>query len=260
MRVSEISLILFGGIFVGCGGTTSGGEPSEVTAGRGNGTAVGGANAGQSSYTVGGSLGGGGASGTPTSRFAFCGSPPTSTDGLCLSSSDCANAPAYRCVLPGNAMAVCGTCQNPQKTCALDGDCSPGGICVEYTPTCACTAGTSTQCQAGCGASNPCPSGERCNASSRCEATPCTEDYTCGDAQRCTPASALADAHGCEPLPCSSGGYICPENTRCIGEPSSSTDHGCRKLGCAVDADCDCGMCISGQCETGPGYCSPLAP
>jgi hypothetical protein len=141
----------------------------------------------------------------------------------CLDDADC---PTMQfCWLPG--VAICGFCPDPTYECTTDDDCTDG-VCVEEPP--------------------PCPG---CPGPSRVCRPPCTSD-SCMTSTTCD----LGTGH-CVPDPCPDA-YACPVNQRCVGD--GGDDHGCAVLGCTDHDDCDCGVCASGSCYTGPGVCSgPVA-
>lgn len=154
--------------------------------------------------------------------------PPPPEHPSCRSTSECTGGAA--CV-PAGTPPGCGICQPATRECESRFACDPGYVCVEELARCACDGEPSSFCRPVC-AEGSCPEGERC-------------------------------ADVCEPIPCDEA-YACPANTFCAGpdaDPPGPVDaHGCARLGCESDADCDCGACVEGLCQSGPGYCQPPAP
>lgn len=157
--------------------------------------------------------------------------PPPPAFPPCTSSADC---PAGIACRPPSGPAPCGICRPTSRECEADAECGPGRVCAEHAEPCACSGDLSTVCTVDCRSaeSEPCAAGERCSVSDgRCRAISCTEGWACALNERCTPgADAATDAHGCS------------------------------RLECGDASDCDCGVCIEGRCEDGPGLCMPPVP
>jgi hypothetical protein len=60
----------------------------------------------------------------------------------------------------------------------------------------------------------------------------------CALEQRCNPDALLADANGCEPLPCDD--YVCAATERCDPEAVGANAHGCVVLHCAEPGGVEC--------------------
>lgn len=154
--------------------------------------------------------------------------PPPPEHPTCRSASECSGG--FPCV-PVGTPPGCGICLPTVRECEGRFSCEPGYVCVEEPTPCGCEPELSSFCRPVC-SEDGCLEGERC-----------------GDV--------------CEPIPCSEG-FGCPPNTYCPGpdeDPAGPVDaHGCARIGCAIDADCECGVCIDGLCQSGPGICQPPAP
>lgn len=155
-------------------------------------------------------------------------SPPPELPA-CRSASQCAEGEA--CVPPGASRGCGGACRTPMRECATDAECEAGSVCVEELIACSCDGGPDTVCRP------PCTAGS------------CLEGETCGPDGVCAPTS-------CE------DGYACPPNTACAapGDAGPEDAHGCVRRACDGDADCECGVCLDGQCFSGPGVCRLPAP
>ena len=153
---------------------------------------------------------------------------PPPEQPTCRSSSECSGG--IPCV-PAGTPPGCGICRPTTRECEGRFSCEPGYVCVEEPTPCGCEPELSSFCRPVC-SEDGCLEGERC-----------------GDV--------------CEPIPCSEG-FGCPPNTYCPDphdEPAGPIDaHGCARIGCAIDADCECGTCVEGLCQSGPGVCQPPAP
>lgn len=148
----------------------------------------------------------------------------------CTSSADCEGGIACR---PPSARDVCGICRPSSRECEADADCGPGGVCAERELPCSCEGEPDTICTIDCrtAESDPCAAGERCSTEDgHCRAISCAEGWACALNERCTPGAGASDAHGCARLECDDA------------------------------SDCDCGACIDGRCEDGPGVCMPPVP
>lgn len=155
--------------------------------------------------------------------------PPPPAFPPCRSSDDCEGG--IGCTPPG-APQVCGACRIATRECEEDADCGPGGVCTTRELPCACDQ-PDTVCAIDCrtAESDPCAAGERCASDGHCRAIPCTESWECAPNTRCDPSvDAATDAHGCARMTCESA------------------------------ADCDCGVCMDGICQDGPGVCMPPVP
>ncbi|HJK93158.1 MAG TPA: hypothetical protein RMH85_02375 [Polyangiaceae bacterium LLY-WYZ-15_(1-7)] len=161
--------------------------------------------------------------------------PPPPEGTLCTSDDDC-DADRFESCLAEGERRPCGICTTPMRECDDDADCGGGRTCQELDPGC-------PRCDAGAD-----PLDSRC-------AAPCTAAETdpCGPDARCG-----ADGH-CEPFSCASDEHACPANWRCSPTSPTADPHGCARLRCDDDADCDCGVCMSGLCRLGPGACIPPA-
>lgn len=139
----------------------------------------------------------------------------------CTSSSECGG---LSCV-PADTPPACGLCPPVVRECEGHDECGPSHVCVEEE-YCDCDSGPSSFCRPVC-SEDDCAEGERCR-------------------------------DVCEPIPCGAG-FECPPNTYCTtphDEPPGPVDaHGCTRLTCATDAECACGVCIDGLCQSGPGIC-----
>ena len=147
-------------------------------------------------------------------------------------------------VLPDDP--VCGVPCQSMKTCAGDGDCSGGGVCVEYVgPCCRDGEGTNTSCQLTCTDDAACGKDRRCRADGRgCEAVPCDDGFTCPVETRCDRASAAFQGRLVDPL-------FTPLRHH-------ELDHGCVRLGCVHDSDCDGGVCVAELCQETAGVCEEI--
>lgn len=153
--------------------------------------------------------------------------PPPELPG-CTSSSDCESFPCA----PAGTPRGCGICREPVRACEDDAGCAPGQVCVEETDPCSC-GGAGTACVMDCrtAESDPCGEEARCGASGACEVIDC------------------------------GAGWACPLNTRCHAASDGARDaHGCGRIACDAASDCDCGVCMDGVCQDGPGVCLPPVP
>lgn len=203
------------------------------------------------------------------------------SDQRCREHSECPER--WRCEAAPRAAPSCGSpCPGCfPSDCSQDADC-PDGVCEPYGPF------ASLMCKSRC-KDGLCLPGQRCEADGHCRVHPCADGFACGQQRRCNPSAMLADANGCEPIPCyETGGVTCPAEQACVndGSPHSATLPGClavpcndprhpgcsenrrcssqascQPLSCKTDADCDCGSCInaaisgSGICASGLGGC-----
>ena len=254
---------------VACGGVSSSERGSGASGGNGSG---GDAAAGKS---------GGGSPGTGGLCPGTLALDPQQT--ACALGTFCDNRP---CVDPRPATADpfggCFVLYRPR--CAEDSECDPPLVCAglpDCDKTCAepCTAescGDHQECDAtghcqplSCTVNYACPAGTICAPArsfvpgatyeSRdphgCSPASCVDDgFTCPAGTLCDPTLG-SDLHGCNPAHCDQGGS-CPLNQRC--DPTSATLDHCVGLACRADADCDCGLCLSGFCQTQPGFCGAV--
>jgi hypothetical protein len=166
----------------------------------------------------------------------------------------CVNACNVSSCSAGMRCAASGHCQ--LLPCGEGGACSADHICD------ASRSGADTR---GCAPKScetdgyACPPKYRCGGTTRdaygCSPRPCTEDYVCPAGSEC--GGSAPDAHGCSLTHCTQG-YACPQNTDC--KAGQMLDHGCTRRTCNVDADCDCGACLSRVCEDQLHICSLGAP
>ena len=195
---------------------------------------------------------------TLTVAFVACGSTDGSKDAGGSQFASCEGYSAHA----GKARTTASQCGGEQcfawdfepgcpypPQCMGDFSCSAGEVCKNdpcFHGTCV-PACTGTSCEVGL----------ECAASGHCVPIACDAGYNCGSGSTCSVGSANADQHGCLAEQCSAG-YACPPNTRCdAGNPDA---HGCSVLSCTASSDCDCGVCMSGACRAGPGYCGNLSP
>ncbi len=151
----------------------------------------------------------------------------------------------------GMACTISGDCPPSLPFCAPQG---PGEICAARTcGVCGDSEGCFEGIPGGCGTTVICV--PRCNG-----------DTPCAEGSRCV-SDDDSGAMACEPIPCGEDGYVCPENYDCIREPGTFDngdalygDHFCIRRRCAFDDECDCGVCVDGQCRSGPGVCNMLGP
>jgi hypothetical protein len=202
--------------------------------------------------------------------------PPGSA--ACLLIADCA---AGSCVSLGPPHLPAVRCTVP--ACATNADCQADGsadICMTVGTGCAGPA----HCAPPCSVSQ-CALDEQCGSDGQCRPTPCDQGYACSAGTLCAPTRAAVDVHGCAAASCVDDGYVCPTSTVCDPMAGGLLDaHGCKTLSCqaggscaansrcdpahangsaddcaplscAVNADCDCGACLHGQCVSQPGYC-----
>jgi hypothetical protein len=129
------------------------------------------------------------------------------------------------CLPPGQTS--CGVCDNSPSTCVSDATCNPqmtGNVCLPRP--CACTG--ASDCQPGCGTTNPCERGRICNPTTlRCE------DFRCSTM-----------------LPCPSG-------MDCI---SGIAGNLCIAKSCTDDATCGDVFCVAGRCSDTLGQCGQPTP
>ncbi len=126
----------------------------------------------------------------------------------------------------GASDPVCGICPLPMRDCENDGDCGTNEWCRAGQPT--CCGGVDTTCEADCGPSGvACPDGEVCDE----------------------------DTGHCERNSCLSLDFACPENHDCDPERPDADVTGCARRECNADAECDCGFCVTGTCESALGVC-----
>ena len=71
-----------------------------------------------------------------------------------------------------------------------------------------------------------------------------SDDLGCAPGMRCLDTNLGA---------CCAGTKECRE-AKCTATmcPQSSS---CERITCTTDAACDCGVCVNGRCEDGPGSC-----
>lgn len=151
--------------------------------------------------------------------------PPPELPG-CTSSLECEGG--IPCV-PAGSPPGCGICREPVRECESDADCGVAGTCVETSAPCSC-GGPDSACAPDCRTA---------------ESDPCGEGSRCGTDGHCRPISCL-------------DGHSCPANMRCTEDgPSPPDGHGCSRIACSVASDCDCGVCMDGLCQDGPGVCMP---
>lgn len=184
--------------------------------------------------------------------------PPTA--GACRDAQECGSIGPVRCCSNSTGCwgpEVCPSLCNDRAAhvlCGSDADCTahPGGKCVPTLQLCPRCEGTA--CKYPCNP-NPddCGPFDRCQPDGTCAPRRCDDGYSCSGG-RCQVGSPRADAHGCEDIPCDDG-WTCEENTRCSSPPAKD-NHGCVRLHCKADADCDCGFCVDGFCETNLGVCT----
>ncbi len=107
------------------------------------------------------------------------------------------------------------------RDCEADADCQEG-VCVPFNGGFDCA-----QCLPAC-STGGCHLWETCGADGHCRPTSCEDGYTCPPGATCAPGSGGTDAHGCV------------------------------LQSCTDDAQCDCGACVLGYCQAGPGRCEPM--
>lgn len=158
--------------------------------------------------------------------------PPPPELASCRSTAACADG--NPCVPPGTPRA-CGICFPAERNCADHADCPEGSVCSLEEQPCSCD-GPSSFCVARC-TDTSCPEGESCGADGLCAA-----------------------------IDCNTGLYECPLNMRCHARCGACDEvppldaHSCWRMNCAFDTDCDCGACVDGLCQSGPGACTPPVP
>lgn len=150
--------------------------------------------------------------------------PPPPVYPSCRSGSDCDES-VGGCT-PAGTPHACGVCREPVTDCLTDADCAIGDLCIEEEGApCGCR-GPDRVCAPDCRVvDDACGPDEICDVAGRCRAPSCTD------------------------------GFACPSNMRCEREGGDA--HGCARVGCTVDSDCDCGLCMDGVCQDGPGECRP---
>ena len=151
-------------------------------------------------------------------------------DGSCRDSVEC--APDEGCVGPDDVF--CGI--PPRQECNDDQACFAGTVCHVVADSCNAT-GIGSMCDVPCNPGDACGPAMVCNAEGACRALACDDPlYDCRPGQTCgqapsDPATPVWDLHrGCENILCSDDGG-CPDDT----------------------------VCVNGNCQQGPGVCSPPA-
>jgi hypothetical protein len=142
---------------------------------------------------------------------------------------------------------VCGG-QAPREECRKDLDCGPGKICqvAMYCGGSACRPACTPEI---CSPDATCLDG-RC-VPKRCDepgALPCAQDWSC------RPGPGTTATFGCAADSCKDG-YRCPLPFDCSPGAAGADPHGCARRACARSADCACGSCVLGVCESAPGVC-----
>ena len=233
-----------------------------------------------------GNAGSAGTSGLDGGDNLYCPSAEPYPEGtrLCRERDDCGQA--MECYSGGRpAVSPCGACIGPTSPCMTDDDCG-NGVCEAFADPCSCFAEPAFECRAACTADS-CTKGERCAANGHCETMLCNDGWSCTDDERCNPEASRADVHGCEPIACADGwecregsvcdpdgagphdahgcrilhcqepgGVTCGDNLDC---DASTGGNGCRVRRCTADAECDCGTCVMGGCQSRPGVCDYAA-
>jgi hypothetical protein len=237
------------------GGSDTGGQPAGGTGG------LGGSNTGGGGGTSSGGSGGAGGSGNSTAATPACEDTSESAPvPACRSVSDCGGTPVKCC--PAGSNCWPGACPLPPTNCptsfecTTDADCAPNGTCVRTVEGCPqCEHRECVYPPPACTQSpDNCGPIARCQADGSCAPLLCDDGYECPEGSRCKVDSARANEHGCEKIPCDDG-WSCEENTRCTA-PEDPASHGCAPLTCSSDADCDCGFCVNGLCQSNLGMCS----
>jgi len=189
-----------------------------------------------------------------------------------------------RCIPGATTPVTCGGVQQADD-CGVDDDCGPGQQCNMDGSDC----NAHRVCEPGCTADADCASHERCDGR-RCYAIPCNEagSLECEAGTACTPDADQGTTFTCEPLSCTDASYDCPEGWRCAPDSTSKDEHECerilcneadappcpsntacaefsttylcRPLRCTTRADCECGVCIDGECYDQPGQCTIAFP
>jgi hypothetical protein len=178
--------------------------------------------------------------------------PPASSAGVCAVYESHPGADACRdqsdCKT-GSCMRwnYVPSCPYPPQ-CSGDGSCSADQVCA--------SDGCWVSCVSKCTPESCTGENGVCGADGHCQPTPCDAGHDCGADADCAPTDPGADGHGCRPHSCTTDGYSCPPNSRC--DATSPDAHGCTVLTCSVDSECDCGVCWSGFCAAGPGYCGTV--
>lgn len=244
-----VRALVFGSLFVACGGSTLGtgkdeGEPPESATGK-----------------------------------ACPGAMDAEGGGVrCRSTDECSGNEICQAYLPY-------PCSNGINSCYQHSECGVGHLCIPSGQHSCVGFGSINICGTPC-TETSCAEGQRCEDDGLCRPTPCAEGYECppdlvcadeGDLEvdehgcraascesdgytcpqgfECLPTIPLADKNGCMPVRCTAG-FECPVNTRCAPKSEAYFAHQCERLSCEVDGDCDCGYCLEGVCRDVLSYCA----
>jgi len=146
--------------------------------------------------------------------------PPGPMAMTCTDHAACATFGS--CYAPGTSCCPVGMVA--PRDCESDAGCSDGDVCEEYLASGPCTGGLGSRCVPDCRIEDMCVDAT-CDALGHCIPLECPREFECAVNQDCSPGNAAADANGCVVRSCTTG------------------------------SECDCGACVNGSCQDGPGTC-----
>lgn len=203
---------------------------------------------------------------------------------LCFDGTECLEGDT--CSPTGDPGPQCGACMAPQ-VCKTSDECFKGEVCGPAPEgPCICPQGP-LACVPACPAT-PCGEDDTCQPDGVCAPRSCEDDWACAETHVCDPLAKDADGHGCAPLSCADGEITCDTGFGCgpgVGgldangcallpcdDPAAlpcapnfvCTENGgvfgCWPAQCVTHDDCECGSCVLGFCNDGPGVCVPPPP